>query len=169
MIEIDQLLSAYEAGRMTRRELLAGLAAIAFTPVSAQAQTPVVGKVTQLNHVTVFVKDVQKSVAFYQRLFSMPVLTPQPPGVNLKAGAGFLGIYPANDGATGVNHLCLGMPGFDADGVLRKLKAEGLNANVRPRGNTQELYFTDPDGIRVQLQDVRYIGGIGPLGDRPPK
>ena len=61
------------------------------------------------------------------------------------------------------------MPGFDADGVLRKLKAEGLNANVRPRGNTQELYFTDPDGIRVQLQDVRYIGGIGPLGDRPPK
>jgi hypothetical protein len=29
---------------------------------------------------------------------------------------------------------------------------------------TPELYFTDPDGILVQLQDVSYCGGSGVLG-----
>jgi hypothetical protein len=36
------------------------------------------------------------------------------------------------------------------------------------RGETKELYFTDPDGIRVQLQDVKYKGGVGILGDKDP-
>ncbi len=30
---------------------------------------------------------------------------------------------------------------------------------------TPELYFTDPDGILIQLQDVSYCGGSGYLGD----
>jgi hypothetical protein len=32
-------------------------------------------------------------------------------------------------------------------------------------GGTPELYFTDPDGIRLQIQDMRYSGGSGYLGD----
>ena len=33
------------------------------------------------------------------------------------------------------------------------------------KGRTPELYFTDPDGIVMQLQDVRYCGGAGYLGE----
>jgi hypothetical protein len=33
------------------------------------------------------------------------------------------------------------------------------------KGGTPELYFTDPDGIPIQLQDVRYCGGSGYLGN----
>ena len=29
----------------------------------------------------------------------------------------------------------------------------------------EELMFSDPDGIPVQLQDVSYCGGSGKLGD----
>ena len=29
----------------------------------------------------------------------------------------------------------------------------------------QSVYFTDPDGLLVQLQDVKYCGGGGVLGD----
>ena len=32
-------------------------------------------------------------------------------------------------------------------------------------GGTPELYFTDPDGILLQLQDARYCGGNGYLGE----
>ena len=32
-------------------------------------------------------------------------------------------------------------------------------------GGTPELYFTDPDGILIQLQDVSYWGGSGYLGE----
>ena len=35
-------------------------------------------------------------------------------------------------------------------------------------GGTPELYFTDPDGLAIQLQDVTYCGGGGFLGDVCP-
>ena len=33
------------------------------------------------------------------------------------------------------------------------------------KDGTPELYFTDPDGLLVQLQDVTYCGGAGPFGE----
>jgi len=65
-----------------------------------------------------------------------------------------------------IDHVCLGLDEFDADIVKRKLDAEGLEATIRLRGDTKELYFTDANGIQIQLQDVRYRGAVGPLGAR---
>jgi glyoxylase I family protein len=165
---LDRLVSRYERGQLTRRELLGGLAAVMTTVSPATAAEPAAGAVQQLNHVTVFVQDVPKSVEFYQRLFGMPLLTRQDPGINLRAGSGFLGIYPAQ-GRTGIDHVCFGLERFDADAVVKKLADAGVNARIRLRGDTKEVYFTDPDNVRVQLQDVRYRGGVGPLGDRDPQ
>ena len=61
----------------------------------------------QLNHVTLFVRDVAESQRFYQRLFGMPVLTVQPPGVNLATGTGFLGLYPADSGVVPGLIICV--------------------------------------------------------------
>lgn len=172
---LDRLLTQYEKGRISRRELLGALASLtAATAVSpaaaAEATGAPVGAVASFNHVSVFVPNVQKAVEFYQSLFGLPVLTRQDPGVNLDCGAGFLGIYPLPASATSsrIDHLCLGMREFDADAVLKQLTERGIKANIRMRGNTKELYFTDPDGIRVQLQDVKYKGGTGVLGDQEP-
>ena len=167
----DQLLDQYKDGRISRRELLGALALLtaAATAPEPAAAAPV-GTVASFNHVSVFVPDVKKSVAFYQDLFGLPVLTRQDPGINLNCGTGFLGIYPlpANATASRIDHLCLGMPSFDADAVLKQLTDRGIKANIRMRGDTKELYFTDPDGIRVQLQDLKYKGGTGVLGDKDP-
>lgn len=168
---LDGLLRQYEMGRISRRELLGALAALATAAaVPPSATAAPVGSVASFNHVSVFVPNVQKAVAFYQDLFGLPVLTRQDPGVNLNCGAGFLGIYPlpANATASRIDHLCLGMPNFDADAVLKQLTDRGIKASIRMRGETKELYFTDPDGIRVQLQDVKYKGGTGVLGDKDP-
>ena len=169
VMDLEALLGQYEAGQMTRRELLGSLSAILVAGCVSPAPEARIGPAEQLNHVTLFVRDVDASRQFYQDLFGMPVLTYQTPGVNLRAGAGFIGLYPADsDEATRIHHLCLGLDGFDADTTLEKLLAQGLEASIRLRGDTKELYFTDPDGIVVQLQDVRYRGGEGPLGDRNP-
>lgn len=168
--ELDQLLSQYECGRMSRRQLLGALALVAAAP-AVPADAEPVGAVKSMNHVSIFVPDVKKSMAFYQDLFGMPLLTRQDPGVNLNAGTGFLGIYPTQGGSStgSINHLCFGMDNFSADAVLKELTARGVQASIRMRGETKELYFTDPDGIRVQLQDVRYKGGVGVLGDKDPQ
>ena len=173
MANLDALLSQYEDGSLSRRNLLSALALLVAAPSVAGASQPAkpVAAVTAMNHVTVFVPNVQKSVEFYQGLFGMPVLTKQDAGINLSTGAGFYGIYPAQAGATtgSINHVCFGIENFDADAVLKQLIDRGIKGSIRLRGDTKELYFTDPDGIRVQLQDVKYIGGTGVLGDQPPK
>ena len=46
------------------------------------------------------------------------------------------------------------------------LGEHGVSARVRLReGITPEILVDAPDGVRLQLQDVRYCGGTGPLGD----
>lgn len=175
MRDVDRLLSQYENGHLSRRDLLGALALLVAAPAAgaahaAQAAAPV-GGVKQMNHISIFVPSVQKSVDFYQRLFGLPLLTRQDPGMNLGTGAGFLGIYPAQAGATtgSINHVCFGMENFDAEAMVKQLAGHGVKASIRLRGETKELYFTDPDGIRVQLQDVRYKGGTGVLGDKDPQ
>jgi glyoxylase I family protein len=165
---LDDLLTQYERGRVTRRELLAALALLTAAAPDAQGQAGPVGRVTQMNHVSIFVPDVKKSVMFYQDVLGLTLLTRQDPGVNLNAGSGFLGIYPGPAGTTSgsINHFCFGIETFDADAIVKALNDRGIKAGLRLRGDTKELYFTDPDGIRVQLQDARYIGGTGALGDR---
>ena len=171
MANLDALLKQYEDGSLSRRELLAALAMLVAAPAAAAAQTATpIAAVKSMNHVTVFVPNVQKSVDFYQGVFGMPILTKQDAGINLSTGTGFYGIYPAPNATTGsINHVCFGIENFDADAVLKQLTARGVKGSIRMRGETKELYFTDPDGIRVQLQDVKYIGGTGVLGDKPPK
>jgi hypothetical protein len=78
------------------------------------------------------------------------------------------------------------MENFRPDAVIKALESYGIT----PRGDSQgtpaplvhyisvrredrggardgtpELYFTDPDGLPIQLQDVSYCGGSGALGD----
>src|SRR5712692_7855981 len=70
---IERLMKTYEEGQMTRRSLLLLLSAVVMSPrIIAQG-----GKATittrSLNSVTIAVPDVKRSVAFYQRLFGMPV------------------------------------------------------------------------------------------------
>lgn len=78
-------------------------------------------------------------------------------------------MYPVDSGEQPrIDHVCLGVERFDADAVKKKLGAEGVDATIDLRGDTKQLYFADPNGIRIQVQDVRHRGGVGPLGARNP-
>ena len=165
---LENLIDNYDSGRLSRRELLGALAMLAL-PVTTAGEAPKVAVAKQINHATLYVRDVEQSREFYQRLFGMPVLVAQPPGFNLRVGGGFIGVYPSDPGESPrIDHVCFGLDRFDADATQRKLAAEGVDATIRVRGETKELYFADPNGIRMQLQDVKYRGGVGPLGDRNP-
>jgi catechol 2,3-dioxygenase-like lactoylglutathione lyase family enzyme len=164
---IEGLVQGYESGRITRRELILMLGALVATPGMARAQPARnLRPVRSLNHATLFVSDVERSVGFYQRLFDLPVQSRQGTGVNLSTGEGpqFLGIFDARGAAPHIHHVCLGIEGFDAEAAVDALSEYGVEGRIRMRGEVPELYFTDPDGISVQLQDVSYCGGGGALG-----
>jgi len=148
------------------------------------------------NHVTLGVPNQQRSRAFYRGIFGMPTQANQGASESLKIGSGrqFLavGTTTANGGTPGtpnVAHVCLTVPGFDLGKVQKALTDFGLKPGGRATGpaaplthyvslrmpdrggapgGTPELYFTDPDGIVLQLQDPSYCGGAGYLGNVCP-
>ena len=88
--------------------------------------------------------------------------------------------------AAGINHACMNLEGFKPDEVIKTLESVGIKKReseqgpVGPlrhyislrmpnrggaEGGTPELYFTDPDGLLMQLQDTTYCGGSGFLGE----
>lgn len=166
---IEGILRRYENGQMSRRDVLATLFAMTLPAILPAGTGPRIGIATHLNHATLYVRNVARSQEFYQDLFGMPILTRQGAGVNLRAGSGFLGLYAAgNRGKPGIDHICLSVDHFDATSALSKLRSRSIDAEIIHRGDTEELYFDDPDGISVQIQDTSYRGGVGRLGDRDP-
>jgi catechol 2,3-dioxygenase-like lactoylglutathione lyase family enzyme len=170
---------------ISRRHLLLSLPALAVVPrVLAQASGPPV-RVRALNHMTLSVSDPKRSLEFYQGLFGMPIQARQGATTLLRIGSGpqFLALSATAAGAApAINHFCLTVDGFDADRILKLLADRGMTRSdsagamkmrVRMRGpeaggakeGTAELYFGDPDGILVQLQDATYCGGAGVSGN----
>jgi catechol 2,3-dioxygenase-like lactoylglutathione lyase family enzyme len=179
--------------KLSRRDVLLSLPALAASArVFAQPPSPI--RVTGINHVTLSVSDVKRSVDFYQGLFGMPIVSRQGETRGLRIGAGpqHLGISAAGSAAPNINHICLGVDGFDVDRITAALTARGfmksdvagnagggglgggpMTMRVRVRGpeagggrdGTPELYFSDADGIVMQLQDATYCSGSGRLGN----
>jgi catechol 2,3-dioxygenase-like lactoylglutathione lyase family enzyme len=162
---IDGLLTDYETGRLSRRDLVLTLAALAAAPLPAAAQNPAL-RPRSLNHVSLIVSDLDRSVAFYQRVFGLGVKSKQTGGVNLAVGEQFLGIYQAGANASAqINHFCFGLESFDPERTVATLGASGIKGESRVRDGVPQVYCTDPDNLRVQLQDVSFCGGVGALGN----
>jgi catechol 2,3-dioxygenase-like lactoylglutathione lyase family enzyme len=159
------LLTHYESGRLSRRELVTILAAAVAAPRVAAGQ-PAALQAATLNHASLIVSDLERSVAFYQRTFGLPVKSTQQGGVNLAVGDAFLGVYQGGANAMPhINHICFGIRAFDAAATVAALDAQGLPAESRTRDGVTQVYTADPDNLRIQLQDVSFCGGVGPLGN----
>ncbi len=152
---ISNLLGHYEAGQLSRRDLLVGLTALAVAPqTSAQSSSALKG--AEINHIAINVPDVQRSRDFYRELLDLPVLDESRNSSFLGLGEGnFLSIFR---GSPGLNHYCIGIENYEVDRVMNELRRRGLQP--RRTAGTDRVYFDDPDGIEVQLaaaghQDVQ--------------
>jgi catechol 2,3-dioxygenase-like lactoylglutathione lyase family enzyme len=156
------------------------------TPAPAGSPLGLVG----ISHLTINVPDPDASNAFYRRTFGFDIQAYQAASPLLGVGPGpdFLMLIASGGrggpGPARVNHACFTLPGFDVEGIQAALEANGIrpredgqagpllhwismrmpNRGGAPEG-TPELYFSDPDGLSIQLQDVSYCGGGGYLGE----
>lgn len=162
---VDALVHDYDTGRLSRRELVGLLSALAAVPLPAAAQSPAL-KAETLNHASLIVSNLERSVAFYREVFGLAVKSTQQGGVNLGVGDAFLGIYQGGANATPhINHFCFGFRDFNPARTVAALEAAGLRAEARERDGVTQVYTADPDNLRIQLQDVSFCGGTGPLGN----
>ncbi len=190
-----RLTERHRGAPISRRHLLLSLPALAMAPRTMAQAGKTSLHVRALNHMTLTVSDVKRSVQFYQGLFGMPIQARQGQTVLLRIGSGpqFVALSGAGPNANPhINHFCFTVDNFDVDRIVKLLAEHGVTRSepaaggtgfglsggpmklrVRMRGpeaggakeGTPELYLGDPDGIVVQLQDVRYCGGAGALGE----
>jgi len=83
-------------------------------------------------------------------------------GINLGLGPSFLGVYKIPEPGR-VHHVCIGVDDYDPDRIAARFKEQNIQATVdrNPANRTSggdQLYFTDPDGTRVQLSANGYQG-----------
>ena len=157
---VERLVSRYEDGQMTRRDLVRALSALVVGWSTAAKAQPSRIPVRALDHVTLNVSDIDQSVEFYQRVFEMPVMSRLGPDVNLAAGSSCLGLHQIENQDPQIGHYCLGVEGFDHEQILQKLADHGVRGTVND-AEPPILVFTDPDGIVVQLQDENYCRDLG--------
>lgn len=160
---VEHLVEAFESRRLTRRELVASLAALVGAAAPAAAQTTAVAQGRTLNHASLAVTDVEKAAEFYSATLGLKVVSrPGNGGINLGLGTSFVGLYKlANPGT--VNHICIGVDDYDPEPIAERLKQRGVTANIdrNPANRTSggdQLYFMGPDNARIQLGANGYQG-----------
>jgi catechol 2,3-dioxygenase-like lactoylglutathione lyase family enzyme len=145
--------------------------------------------VKDMSHFTI----AAASAPFYAEVFGMPVQAMQAttPAYGVGPGVHFLmftgGARGAAPASANIDHACMSLDNFVPETVTKALTDYGLKPGARSDGalvtyislrmenrggapvtGTPELYFTDPDGLAIQLQDTKYCGGGGYLGDICP-
>ena len=150
---MDYLTGRRGRGAMTRRRALLALSATMMSPGLMAPQARPVIQTRRLNNVMIAVSNLERSAAFYEKLFGPPVR--QDDAVVFRVGEGphFFGLTTIKSGAK-PDFLSYGMTvaDFDAERVMRTLADLGVgDAQITRRGDTPELFVTDPNGIKIQL------------------
>ena len=140
----ESLLTKYDSGRLTRRDLLMAMAVLA-APVTARAQDGVV-RARALSHVNVGVADVSRSESFYRNLLGLPArryIVGDAYALDFPDG-GLISLCPVSGGncsltatdavAGQIDHFGIGIENFDAARVASELDAAGFEG-VRQAGS----------------------------------
>ncbi|HTC85042.1 MAG TPA: VOC family protein [Rhizomicrobium sp.] len=166
-IMIEKMLTDFERGTLTRRQLAATLTGVvAAAAVPAGLATPALAapslKAISLNHVTVRVPNLQKTSKFYQEFFGMKLAQQSETIHILSVGESFFGIEQKPDVAA-LDHFDFGLEGWDAKAMRAKVAAHGLSITAGSRGDDESFKFNDPDGFVVQVNGPKYTGHVGPI------
>jgi catechol-2,3-dioxygenase len=149
---IANLIKQFEKGILSRRDLTQSLVAITAAAAGAHARAPFQEtpfKSTRIDHISIQVTDLPRSVAFYQKIFGLSILNEDKANEIVRMGTTRTIVSLHHKAPTGImDHYAIAIEGFDKDAVTRTLKQQGLT----PDENLDYgFYVRDPEGIPVQI------------------
>jgi catechol 2,3-dioxygenase-like lactoylglutathione lyase family enzyme len=146
---ISDLLKRFESGALSRRGLIQGLAMLAAAG-GVEAQEGGGLKAAKIDHVSIQVTDLPRSIAFYEKMFGLTNVSEDKPNEIVRLGVGKKALVSLHHKSpTGlVDHFAIGVEGFNRDAVTKQLKALG----VTPEDNLDAgFHIKDPEGMAVQI------------------
>ena len=147
---VSDLVTRFERGRLSRRELITALAMVAAGGAAPQAAALKSGSI---NHTSVLVSDMARSMEFYNRVFGLSLVNEDKANKIARLGAGgkVLVSLRVEPPAGTIDHFAIGVEGFNKEAVTRELQGMGLT----PRENIEYgFYVNDPDGAHVQITGI---------------
>lgn len=117
--------------------------------------------IERFDHIVLTVKDIERAVAFYQRVLRMKLVTFAGGRRALRFGdqkinLQTLGQETRNKAAVGSGDLCL-ITSLETDALLAHLASEGVHVVEGPieksgaLGAITSVYFNDPDGNLIEV------------------
>jgi glyoxylase I family protein len=150
---ISDLLTRFEKGSLDRRDLVRGLALLAASATAATAQEEADFKGANIDHVSIQVANLQRSVDFYQKMFGFTVVSEDKPQGIVRVGNGRVLVSFNNQSPAGkVDHFSIGIPRYNKEAVTRYLQQRGATVL---QGDFAGQHIKDPDGVSVQISAAR--------------
>ncbi len=177
--QIESLVSRFQAGGITRRELVAGLAALCSSAslgvsaapdskaagkesapsskLEAQQSSPAAIPVSGFDHLALRVADLPRSIAFYRDHLGGKITSQSANAAFLDIGEHWIALFGRGARSTGfpatepgVDHISFHSTKHRSlDERMGVLRAHGLDPSS-PAGSNR-VYFRDPDGVILQL------------------
>ena len=146
---ISSLVTRFEKGSLSRRELVQGLTMLAASGTAASAQQDLNFKTATIDHISIQVADVKRSTEFYEKMFGFKVVSGEPARNIVRLGNTGNLVSLNQEKPTGtIDHFAIGIPRYNKDVAVRYFTQRG----VKPlEGNFAGFHVLDPDGIRVQI------------------
>lgn len=169
MDSIDALFEQYDRGRMTRRGLMQALATLALPAKvlgsDAAAESAPIVRGLGVNHVGLIVSDIDRSYAFYHRLFGVKKGWPAKntgKGVHLDFPTGYISVDSVANMKSTITHFSISIDHIDQDSAKRL--AEKINetlpdakarAAFQANDGVSTVNLVDPDGFHVQISPIK--------------
>ena len=148
---ISDLVSHFERGRLSRRELIQALTAVAVTAGATASAASL--KAGSINHTSVLVSDMARSIDFYNRVFGLSLVNEDKANKISRLGVGgkILVSLRVETPAGVIDHFAIGVEGFNREAVTKELQS----MSITPRENIEFGYhIKDPDGANVQITGI---------------
>ncbi len=152
---INDLVERFDNGTLSRRQLVHGLTVLAAagsaSQASAQTTTPFVSN--GIDHISIQVTDLERSIDFYQSIFGLTILNQDVENEIVRMGRDRVIVSLHHKAPTGiVDHYAIAIADFDRQAVTDALAERGLEA----RENLDYgFYVRDPEDVPVQIVATR--------------
>ena len=147
---VDDLVSRFDQGTLSRRHLIQGLTALA----AAGGAFPTAGQTTpfrstRIDHISIQVTDMARSVEFYEKIFGLKILGEDKENEIVRMGVTRIIVSLHRKPPVGiVDHFAIAIDGFDREAVTAELAKRGLTAE---QNLDYGFHVRDPEGIPVQI------------------
>lgn len=150
---ICDLIDRFDAGTLSRRQLIQGLTVLSAAgnaiPAAAQS-TPFAAR--GIDHISIQVSDLRRSIEFYQKIFGLAILNEDTPNAIVRMGVTKTIVSLHQKPPLGiVDHFAIAIDNFNTESATATLQGHGLT----PQTNLDYgFHVRDPEGVPVQIVGV---------------